>query len=187
MYAGQVQHQAMTAEQLQEAEKTLALVRGLIQEQELDSLRIDICIRTGSPAEEIIKLARETHASLVILGSRGNAPAERIRRFFLGSKSRRVLQSASCPVMIVTLAPVRWSANLVAWYEEEITRYLRENPGGLTVFNPVEVARLFAPPNGKKEPGRKERAAAILALEHLAGAGVLCRHEVEGELRYVND
>jgi len=39
----------------------------------------------------------------------------------------------------------------------------------------------------KKAPGRKERAAAILALEELARNGVLCRHDVKGELRYVND
>jgi nucleotide-binding universal stress UspA family protein len=187
IYTGQIQQNSMTAEQRQEAEKVLATVRSAIQKQGLSFQRIDICIRLGSPAEEIVKVAREAHADLVIVGSRGNALPERIRRFFMGSKSRRVLQCATCPVMIVTPAFARRSTDLVTWYEGEIARYLRENSGDLTVFNPAEVAQLFAPPNGKKGLGRKERAAAILALEHLAGAGVLCRHEVEGQLRYVND
>jgi nucleotide-binding universal stress UspA family protein len=187
VYTGQLQQNVMTMEQRQEAEKTLAAVRSTLQEQELTSLRVDICIRMGSPAEEIVKVARETHADLVIVGSRGNTPLERVRRLLMGSKSRRVLQGATCPVMIVTALPTRRPTDLVTWYETEITRYLRENPGGLTIFTPAEVAQLFAPPTGKKEPGRKERAAAAQALEHLAGAGVLCRHEVAGQLRYVND
>jgi nucleotide-binding universal stress UspA family protein len=187
LYASQTQQNALTVEQREEAEKTLATVRGMLQGQGLNVLRVDMCIRSGSPAEEIVRVARETQASLVIMGSRGNGLRQRLRRFFIGSKSRRVLQSASCPVMIVTAVPLRGPANLVAWYKEEITRYLQENPGGLTVFQPVEVARLFAPAGSKPEPGRKARAAAALALEHLAGEGLLCRHEVAGELRYVND
>ena len=76
--------------------------------------------------------------------------------------------------------------DLVAWYEEAITRYLREHTGDLTVFTPQEVAVAFAPP-GKHGPDRKEHAAAILALEHLARDGILCRHDVKGQMRYVND
>jgi hypothetical protein len=124
---------------------------------------------------------------LIIVGSRGCKTGERIRRFFLGSKSRRVLQNSTCPVMIVAQPYAKRPSDLVAWYEEAITRYLHEDASGLTVFTPAEVTRFFAPPSGKKGPGRKERAAAVLALEHLTRTGVLCRHEVKGELRYVND
>lgn len=187
MYSGQMQQSAVTIEQRQDAGKVLSAVRGTIQEQGLDALRVDICIRLGSPAEEIVRMARETRADLVIIGSRGNTAAERVRRFFMGSKSRRVLQCATCPVMIVTSLSPRQPVDLVTWYEEEITRYLRENPGGLTVFGSAEVTKLFAPPGSKKESGRRERQAADEALEHLADEGVLCRHEVKGELRYVND
>lgn len=187
VYTGQMQPPAATAEQRLEAEKVLATVRMSLQEQELDALRIEICIRQGSPADEILKVAREVHADLLIIGSRGSAPLEQVRRFFLGSKSRKILQSATCPVMIVSFPSIKRPTDLVAWYEEAITGYLRENPGGLTVFTPLEVARLFAPPGGKKGSSRKERAAAVLALEHLTKEGLLCRHEVKGELRYVND
>jgi nucleotide-binding universal stress UspA family protein len=187
MYAGQLQSNLVSADQRQEAEKILARVRGVIQEQALDSLRIDICIRQGSPSDEILRVAREVHADLVIVGSRGNAGGEQLRRFLMGSKSRRVLQGATCPVMIVSSPSLKRPSNLVSWYEEAITRHLREHPSGLTVFSPGEVAQLFAPPGMKKGQGRKERAAAAQALEHLSQEGVLCRHEVKGELKYVND
>lgn len=187
MYTGQLQPAMVTADQRLEAEKVLATVRSTIQEQATSSPRIDICIRLGSPADEIVKVARENRADLVIVGNRGYSAWERVRRFFMGSKSHRVLQCATCPVMIVSLPRTKRPTDLVAWYEEAITHYLNENPGGLTVFTSTEVAQLFAPPNMRKGPGRRERAAAILALEKLAGAGKLCRHEVKGELRYVND
>ena len=187
MYSGQLQPNIATAEQRMEAEKVLASVRGVLQETASDALRIDICIRLGSPADEILKVARETHADLVIVGSRGNMWRESMRRFFLGSKSRQILRGATCPVMVVALPPAKPPVDLVIWYEEAITRYLHEQPDGLTVFTPAEVAQLFAPPNGKRAASRKERAAAIHALEHLAQEGVLCRHDIQGEMRYVND
>jgi nucleotide-binding universal stress UspA family protein len=187
LYTGQLQPSSITSDQRLEAEKVLAAVRSTLQEQTHNAPRIDICIRQGSPTDEIIRVAREVHASLVIVGSRGNTTREQLRRFFLGSKSRRILHGAGCPVMIVSLPHTKRPSDLVAWYKEAITHYLNENPGGLTVFTPAEVAQLFAPSGLKKGPGRKERAAAALALDHLAGAGLLCRHEVKGELRYVND
>lgn len=187
MDAGQVQSTTVTVEQRQEAEKVLEAVRRSFQEQDQATLRIEIYIRLGSPAEEMSRLAREMHADLVIVGCRGNTASERIRRFFFGSKSYRVLQLAPCPVLIVSLQHTARPAELVAWYEEAITRYLREHSGNLTVFTAAQVVRLFAPPNRKRGLRRKEREAALMALDHLASQGLLCRHEVHGELRYVND
>jgi len=53
------------------------------------------------------------------------------------------------------------------------------------VFTACDVAQMFAPP--KRMVGRKEVDAAARALELLAGKGLLCRHTVKGELRYLND
>jgi hypothetical protein len=88
--------------------------------------------------------------------------------------------------MIVVPPRAPSPSDLVAWYEEAITHYLKDHTTTLSVFTPQQAAQQFAPPN-KKTPGRKEIAAATLALEHLARSGVLCRHDVKGELRYVND
>jgi Universal stress protein family len=137
-------------------------------------------------AEGIVKGAKDLHADLIVIGSQGNTLRERLRRIFAGSVSRKVLQLAPCPVMIVTCPRIKQPSDLVAWYTEAITYYLHEHPGGLMVFTPGEVAEKFAPPS-TDNPGRKEIAAAILALEQLAHEGVLCRHDVKGEMRYVND
>lgn len=187
MYSGQLQPGLATTEQRLEAEKVLTAVRNSLQVPELDSLRIDICIRLGSPADEILKVAREAQADLVIVGSRGNIWQERLRRFLMGSKSRQVLRGAACPVLIVTAPEAEQPADLVTWYEKAITRYLNEQPGGLTVFTPAEVALLFLPPNIRRAPNRRERNAALRALEHLAQEGILCCHNIQGEMRYVND
>jgi len=136
-----------------------------------------------------VKAAKELQVSCIVVGSRGEGLRQRIRRWLAGSVSRRVLHLAPCPVMIVSLpkvAKVAQPADLVKWYGEAITAYLQENTDALTVFTPREVAQKFVPP-GKISAGRKEIAAATLALEQLAGSGMLCRHDVRGELRYVND
>lgn len=187
MYAGQIPATTVTAEQRQEAEKVLETVRRALQEQAQYALPIEVCIRLGSLAEEVSRVAREMHADLVIVGCRGNATGERIRRFFFGSKSHKVLQLAPCPVLIVSLQQVKQPIELVDWYEEAVTRYLQEHPGVLSVFTATQVVQTFVPPNGKRSSKRKELDAAHLALDHLTSIGILCRHEVQGELRYVND
>jgi nucleotide-binding universal stress UspA family protein len=53
--------------------------------------------RTGDPSEEILKLAREIHADLIVLGRRGLG---RIGGLVLGSVSERVLHGAHCAVVI---------------------------------------------------------------------------------------
>ena len=52
----------------------------------------------GRPAEEIIRAAAQTHADLVILGSRGMTG---LKGVFLGSVSRRVARHAPCSVLVV--------------------------------------------------------------------------------------
>ncbi|ABL89031.1 UspA domain protein [Pyrobaculum islandicum DSM 4184] len=55
-------------------------------------------ILEGDPAHEIVKLAREINASLIILGARGLST---IRRILMGSVSSRVVQESPIDVLIV--------------------------------------------------------------------------------------
>jgi len=55
-------------------------------------------VRLGRPVEEIVILADEIGAGLVMMGSRGLG---RIRRLLLGSVSDGVVRHAHCPVMVV--------------------------------------------------------------------------------------
>lgn len=186
MYAGQYMSPTTAREQREEAERALQKARAHLEDQGISSDRIEIQLRVGFPAEEIAKAARELRAHFIIVGSRGNSAAQALRRFVIGSISRRVLQLAPCPVMIAAVPHNRHPANLIAWYEKAILDYLQEHTNVLTIFTSHEVAQKFVPP-GKKRAGRKEIAAATLALERLASSGLLCCHDVQGELRYVND
>lgn len=192
LYAGQFQSLSVTPEQRTQAEDILRRARAELQKHGVASEQIEVLIRVGLPADEIVRAAQELQVDFIVIGSRGNSLGQRMRRFFAGSISRKVLHNTSCPVMIVaspqtpSTSKTPYPADLVKWYEEAITRYLQEHTSALTVFTPFEVAQTFAP-SKRKAPKRKEIAAATLALEQLAGSGVLCRHEVKGELRYIND
>ena len=186
MYTGQVVSVATTPSQQRRAEEVLHKARLLLQQQGIAPTQIEEFVRVGAPAEELAKVAREEGATLIVVGSRGESLRQKLRRLFLGSVSRRILKLAPCHVMVAVSPHVQRPADLVAWYERAITSYLSEHPETLSVFTPRYVMRQFAPPD-KHSSGRKEIAAATLALEQLARNGVLCRHDVKGELRYVND
>jgi nucleotide-binding universal stress UspA family protein len=55
-------------------------------------------LREGRAAEEIVELAEEIGAGLIVLGSRGHG---RLRRALMGSVSDAVVRHAHCPVTIV--------------------------------------------------------------------------------------
>ncbi|MDQ3791148.1 MAG: universal stress protein [Actinomycetota bacterium] len=55
-------------------------------------------LRLGGVADEIVGLADELEAGLVVVGSRGRG---RIRRTLAGSVSESVFRDAHCPVMVV--------------------------------------------------------------------------------------
>lgn len=186
MYAGHLLPLSVTLEQRNLAEEVLHKARAELLKQGIEPAQIDTLIRVGMPADEIVKAAQELHAHFIVVGSRGESMGQKLRRFFFGSTSRRILQLASCPVMIAVAPRLPRSTDLVAWYLQAITTYLREHTDTLTVLTPHEAAQKFLPPN-KKSVGRKEIAAATLALEQLTGNGIFCRHDVKGELRYVND
>ncbi len=55
-------------------------------------------VRLGRPAQEIVNLADEISAGLIVMGSRGLGG---IRRALMGSVSDSVVRHAHCPVMVV--------------------------------------------------------------------------------------
>jgi nucleotide-binding universal stress UspA family protein len=52
----------------------------------------------GNPAEEIMKVASQEHADLIVMGAQGLGA---IARFLIGSVSTRVVQRADCAVLVV--------------------------------------------------------------------------------------
>lgn len=54
-------------------------------------------VRSGSPADEIIRAADELGVGLIVIGGRGKGTVGAI---FMGSVAYRVLHHASCPVLV---------------------------------------------------------------------------------------
>ena len=58
---------------------------------------IKTLVKTGHPAEEILKTAKKEAVDMIIIGSRGKRASHR----FMGSVSREVANNADMPVLIV--------------------------------------------------------------------------------------
>jgi len=55
-------------------------------------------VLVGHPAEQILRLAADTAADLIVVGHRGRSP---IREWLSGSTSRRVVSHSRCAVLVV--------------------------------------------------------------------------------------
>jgi nucleotide-binding universal stress UspA family protein len=82
-----------------DAEKVVAAANAPLARQGLVARRQVIV--EGHPAEEILRFAGETGADLIAIGSHGRTG---VGRFFRGSVSRKVLDHARCPVLIVHIS-----------------------------------------------------------------------------------
>jgi nucleotide-binding universal stress UspA family protein len=65
---------------------------------EAEGLHAEVELLQGSPAEVILKYAKEHAIDVIVIGSRGLGG---IREFVLGSVSHNVVQSARIPVLVV--------------------------------------------------------------------------------------
>lgn len=59
--------------------------------------RVDTMVRSGSPADEIVRAADEVEADLIVVGGRGKGAVGAI---LMGSVAHRVLHHALCPVLV---------------------------------------------------------------------------------------
>lgn len=59
---------------------------------------VNTLVWSGSPAEEIVRAAREVEAGLIVISSRGSGVVDSV---LMGSVAHRVLHYAHCPVLVV--------------------------------------------------------------------------------------
>jgi nucleotide-binding universal stress UspA family protein len=78
-----------------EANAQLALV---IEQIVARGLEAQPLLRIGNSYNEIVNVAKEIRADLIVIGSHGHAGLE---RFLVGSTAERVVQYAPCPVLVV--------------------------------------------------------------------------------------
>jgi nucleotide-binding universal stress UspA family protein len=88
-----------------------ALIDPLVAEAELrarlegvrpsdPSIAVEHCLCVGDPAAEIVALAREAKADLIVMGTHGRAG---VGRLLLGSVAEAVLRHAPCPVLTLKM------------------------------------------------------------------------------------
>lgn len=82
---------AMTEETKASMERIRAALAG-------KSIETKTIVRQGVPAEKIIETAQKMKTDLIVVGSHGRHGA---RKFLLGSVSSRVVDYATCPVLVV--------------------------------------------------------------------------------------
>jgi nucleotide-binding universal stress UspA family protein len=91
-----------------------------------DELRARLHVRSGNPADEIVMLAADIMADLIVVGKFGRHARSDDR---LGSVATRVLALAPCPTLVVGLTehearfapqcPARRAAQLVRWFSRQ--------------------------------------------------------------------
>ena len=84
---------------VEEAEELVAREAERLRE---DGWSGEAMVRNGNPVKEILRVAGEIDADLIVLGSHGTGMA---KRFLLGSVSDRVMEYATCSVLIVRKKP----------------------------------------------------------------------------------
>jgi nucleotide-binding universal stress UspA family protein len=73
------------------------VITGLIAAQASREVQTFAHARFGKPAVEILRLAEEVGADLIIVGSHNHTG---VRRWLLGSTAERVVREAGCPVVV---------------------------------------------------------------------------------------
>jgi nucleotide-binding universal stress UspA family protein len=76
-------------------ERVLQRARGLAGEQ---GLKLNTHLFAGHPVREIVKLAADLKADLVVIGARGHSE---LYERMIGSRADRIIQLAQCPVLVV--------------------------------------------------------------------------------------
>lgn len=75
-----------------------AHLRAVLEASNKHNYTFTMTVREGSPAEELLAVARETGADIVVAGTRGIGALERL---LVGSVSSALLRGAECSVMLV--------------------------------------------------------------------------------------
>ena len=87
------------AEQIRSAEKNASEgLRKRIPAEYRDTVRVEIALSHGEPAHEILRIASEKQASVIVIATHGRAG---LKHLVLGSTAERVIRHATCPVLVV--------------------------------------------------------------------------------------
>lgn len=91
---------AVTLDQLDKQARRWSLqqLNKLADRAKRAGVRATTLLRDGSPADQIVRASRVTHADLIVVGTHGRRG---LPKFFIGSVAERVVARAPCPVVTV--------------------------------------------------------------------------------------
>ncbi len=75
-----------------------ALEERIPKDPELSTVRRRIVVARGTPAEEIIRMAGDLKADLIVIATHGHTG---LKHLLMGSVAERVLRHVRCPVLVV--------------------------------------------------------------------------------------
>ncbi len=87
--------EALGKEMADEARRRLKM---LIPVEERDGIDWETNIRSGNPAQEVIRYAKESDIDMIVIGTAGHSGVERM---MFGSTAEKVVRGAHCPVLSV--------------------------------------------------------------------------------------
>lgn len=76
----------------------LTRLRALVPEHARDYCAVETAVLEGGAAQQVLRMAKERHADLIVLGVHGRNAFDLA---FFGSTSKDVIRQAYCPVMVV--------------------------------------------------------------------------------------
>ena len=97
---GGVSPRAKAIQYVLTAEGVTSILGNIVQESLIPH---EILLESGDPAETIVKKAKDRNVAMIVLGLRRLRGMDKIRS--LGSVSRNVIETAPCPVFVVTGDP----------------------------------------------------------------------------------
>lgn len=75
-----------------------ARVHAMLEGEPIESERVSIHVRVGTPTDEIVELVKAVSADLLVVGTHGRTG---IKRLLLGSVAEALVERAGCAVLVV--------------------------------------------------------------------------------------
>ncbi len=79
-------------------ENVQTLLDQIVTRLDFNGTKVEKEVLVGEPYEKVIETARNGNFDLIVMGNRGFS---KVKRFFVGSVTQRVISEAPCPVLVI--------------------------------------------------------------------------------------
>jgi nucleotide-binding universal stress UspA family protein len=79
-------------------ENSQMLLNQIVTKLDFSGIKVEKEVLIGEPFEKIVETAKNGNYDLIVMGNRGFS---KIKRFFVGSVTQRVISEAPCPVLVI--------------------------------------------------------------------------------------